>query len=129
MIPDQFWPTSLVGWITVMGMFGTMGSVLWAFAQTMARLNGLGERLNEVVKELSNLDGRVGVAERSLILNQADRTNLHEAIARISVEMQTLTKVAQAAQVERMEDLGEIRERLVRIETKVDIRGGKPWTT
>jgi hypothetical protein len=120
MIPDTFWPSSLIGWFTVFGMLATAVGAVVAFARTLDKINGFGERLNDHINGCDRLEGRVDAAERAMALSQVDRTNLHESLARLTSEMQTLLRVAQSAQIERMEDLGEIRERLVRIETKVD---------
>jgi len=119
-VPTDFWPQTLVGWFTVAGMLSTAVAGVIAFARTIDRLNGFGERLNNHVESSKVLQGRLDAIERGMVLSQADRSNLHESLGRVSTEMQTLMKVAQRTEVTRASDLGEIRERLVRIETKVD---------
>jgi len=123
-IPDAFWPQSLLGWLTVLGLIGGGLATVMGFVRNLERLNGLGDRLNALTQEVLRLETRTDGHERAMALSQADRTNLHESVARIATQMQTLMKVAQDAQLARVEDLGEIRERLVRIETKVDRSDG-----
>lgn len=57
-VPRQFWPESMVGWLTVLlGALGIAGAV-WSYAKFMAHLNGLGDRTNK-------LESRMTAAEAS----------------------------------------------------------------
>lgn len=120
----SFWPVSLGEWLTIAGVIVATVIAVWRFVRQpiMDKVNGFGDRLNEHVGDSKKLDGRLGAVERTLSLSEADRSNLHESIGRLTTEMQTLMKLTQRAEVSRAEDLGEIRERLVRIETKVDMK-------
>lgn len=123
-----FWPTTLQGWLAVAGFLATaivsiVGAV-WASVRQpiMAKVNGLGKRVTDQEHISQRLTGRMESAERAIDLAQVDSSNLHESISRLSTEMQTLTNLTRTVQMERLEDMSEIKERLARIETKVSGR-------
>lgn len=70
--------------------------------------------------EIARVEGRTDAIERAQALAQLDTQNLRESVTRMSVEVQTLITLTRDGAVTRAEELGEIRERLVRIETKVE---------
>jgi hypothetical protein len=122
-VPDNFWPTSLLGWLTVGGVLITAMGGFWAFAQSMSRINGLGTRVNELEKDIATEKGRGTEVQRALDMVHIDQTNLRESLARLAVESQTLMKVTQRAEVQRAEDLGAIRTELAFIRATIKKSG------
>lgn len=129
----SFWPTSLndlLGVLAVLFAFigGAAATVLRYVRRPLSiriddhdKLFGaLNEALDNIRNAARAIELRMTAQEQEMRMANVDRINLHESVSRISSEMQTLLKIAQSTQIERVEDLSEIRERLVRIETKVD---------
>lgn len=119
-LPDGFWPTTATGWIAVAVFAASVLAGIWRFAKVANELNGFGLRLNKHDARAEAIEARMANAEQDAKFAALDRTNLHESITRLAVQMQTLVSVTQSSAVQRVEELSEIRERLVRIETKVD---------
>lgn len=123
----QFWPVSLSEWLGVLAILaGGVGAVwLFAWRPIMEKIAQLNVRTDGHEKEITHVEGRLSSMEHAQQLGHLDVQNLRESVARLSVEVQTLITLTRDGSVTRAEELGEIRERLVRIETKVE-RNYKP---
>jgi hypothetical protein len=119
-LPEEFWPTSLIGWLTLGGLLAGIVATGWGFGKFLHDLNGFGKRLNECEKAGEAFGARMTKIEQDAGFAALDRTNMREAISRLSTEVQTLAQLLRSSHDQRVEEQGEIRERLVRIETKLD---------
>lgn len=122
----SFLPTTLSEWLGVFVLIsGAIGAVwLFAWRPIMDKIALQAVQISGHEKEITASEARIEATERAHQLLHLDVGNLRESVTRMSVEMQTLINLTRDGAVSRAEELGEIRERLVRIETKVE----RKWT-
>jgi biopolymer transport protein ExbB/TolQ len=128
---EAFWPTTVVGWITVVGFLAGLVSGLWAYAKFLAHLNGLGARVDAVEKEqtaakerdenLSRAMERMTRAQEQLLEklgaaeHKSDRCSedMEQYTREVGSQIHELTKLIQ-------HEGREAGERLKGVETKLD---------
>lgn len=119
-------PGTVDEWLTLLIHLGTVavavGGFLWYVLKTplVAQIDGLGGRVKEC--EDRNVVHETRLAEHSQTLRDAahDRKELHDRVGRTEGSLVRLVTALERNRDAHMEADGEIRERLVRIETKLD---------
>jgi ABC-type phosphate transport system auxiliary subunit len=118
-LPKEFWPTSALGWLTLIGLLVGGAAAVWRFTKLVHELNGLGERVNVCEDAHKAIEVRMTNVERAQELAALDRANMREAFGRLASQVETLVQLTQKGRDERHTEHMELRERLVRIETLV----------
>lgn len=85
------------------------------------RADGIGQRIVEVATPMHTLIGKQEVLEKQMQASTLDRQHIHERIGEMNAQIKTVADMVQKAEVSRLTELGEIRERMVRTETKIDL--------
>lgn len=124
-ITSTFWPTTLTDWLIVAGVLVGVITAIWKLAKLLDEINAVGERVNEELAERKKLEGRQDATEGAQKMFQVGISNLHETVGRLQSELHMLVSLTRDGALDRANELGEIRERLVRIETKVDDHRGQ----
>lgn len=119
MIEPGFWPTSLRDWSAIGAFLAAAAGAIWGFLRRGKEINAVGRKVTKVEAAQSALEARMLLAERARDLSQAEYSNLRESMVRMSVQVQTLADLTQRGAVARAEELGDIKEKLGRIETQV----------
>lgn len=83
--------------------------------------NGLGERIAEIARSGQTVLGKVEILERNVDRSSQDRAAMHEHIGRLEQQVSVLADMLQRNEVNRLGELGDVRERLARIEAKFDL--------
>jgi hypothetical protein len=129
--PEGFWPTTVVGWITVVGFLAGLVSGLWAYAKFLAHLNGLGTRVDIVEKHQAAAEERDETLSRAMDRVTQAQDHLLEKIgaaerqsSRCSEDMEQYTREV-GSQIHELTKLiqhegREAGERLKGVETKLD---------
>jgi ferritin-like metal-binding protein YciE len=102
MMPDEFWPTSLLGWLTVAGMIATAMGGIWAFAQSVEKINGLGERVD---RAMGGVTKRIDVQEASMGDFDIRLDEQHDRISRLENRTESDARLINEIVVKPMERL------------------------
>lgn len=77
---EGIWPVTATGWVSLIGLgLGVLAS-LWAFAKGMARLNGLGDRVNAIERSDAEQNGHLVLIDRFMDRSSDDRAVLHREV-------------------------------------------------
>lgn len=126
MAPESFFPATMEGWVRlllVLGGFGlSMAGFAWRFMRLplLTQINGLGDRVKLVELSAAARDPEIRKLDRAGESARHDLMALHDRVGRIEGATERLISAMERNRDAHMEEEGEIRERLVRIETKVD---------
>ena len=133
----HFWPSSVEGWVgLVLALIGItsvlLGAIKLGIKDPLQKdVNGLGDRLKDVEvdvtknkTDIESLKDRSGRMEGDQRDSSRDRLDLHEDVARLAGTVESLSRMVHDNEIATLEQRTEILERLVRIETKVDVVGG-----
>jgi hypothetical protein len=122
----EFYPDTLAGWVGLFIQVSTITAALAAFgwrvirAPLLTSINGLGERVHRVEMSDEGQGTRLHALERFSETSQRDRTDLRDHINRVEGQLSRLISHIESERGHKGRADSEIRERLVRIETKVD---------
>jgi hypothetical protein len=84
-------------------------------------INGLGTRVAEIATSTQTSLGKLEILNQQMERSQADRENIHRDLGKLETLVNTLTETIQRNEVTRLTELGDIRERMIRVETKLDV--------
>lgn len=139
---NGFWPTSLLQWGQLAAVYCvTLGGAVLAFwrfliaplhksiageaAVRERALEGVGDRIAEIARAATTSIGRVEILERQMERAVTDQERIHHDLGRLEALLKSFGENLHIREMERVEQMGEIRERMVRIETKIDIAQGR----
>lgn len=83
--------------------------------------NGLGDRIADIARSGQTVLGKVEILERNVDRSAQDRAAMHEHIGRLEQQVSVLADMLQRNELSRLGELGDVRERLARIEAKFDL--------
>lgn len=100
-----------------------VGALLWrTIKQPLEdQTNGLGKRVTAVELVNKAHEARLAELDRALYDSRRDRTEMHEHIGRIEANLDRVVAAMEKNRNSQVEEDGSIRDRLTKIETKVDI--------
>lgn len=138
---DTFFPQTLDGWLKILLIYSVAAAgilvAVWRFlthpirdriaAEAEARQagdEGIGARMADIAQVVHVNAGKHDLIDRFMERSDADQKNMHEHMGRIDAQLSQLAEVVRKAELARVRELGEVREGLVRIETKIDVIRG-----
>jgi hypothetical protein len=122
----EFWPTTLAQWVGLVVQVTTITAALAALGWRLIRaplldsINGLGERVKRIEVADEGHGARLHAMERHRELDARDRSDLRSHVDRVEGQLSRLISHIESERGHKGRADSEIRERLVRIETKVD---------
>lgn len=79
---DEFWPKTIVGWLTMFGLISGVMAGTYGYMRALVNLNGLGQRVNEMKEEIKALLVIVNRLDRSTERLEREQTDLHGEVAK-----------------------------------------------
>jgi hypothetical protein len=76
----QFWPTTIIGWITALGFVGSVALYLIDRGKREEKINGWGRRVDETVEEMKKVSGKQEEHARLMASIVADQVRITEAL-------------------------------------------------
>lgn len=139
---NTFLPETLEGWLTVLTVVGGATFTVWKTQRSATeKINGLGKRTKTVEEAITRLGAEMAHLQTGHQIATSDRANLHERIGALSKNTEGLHDQIRDARIELgaqmselknlvQQDASRVRERVVRIETIVEIERklGRPLT-
>lgn len=125
-------PTSLAEWVSLVVQLGVVAlavaGVLWRVIKTpiVDMVNGLGKRVSDIEERKTQHATTLDRHDRSIERLEGAVVDGKERIGRIEAGIERLVIAIERNRDAHAEEESEIRERLVRIETKVDAIQHKP---
>jgi hypothetical protein len=137
-IQGEFLPTTLSGWIQLLvvyavALIGALAAVWRVLTRPIRELisrereerierdNALKDRVAAIAQETHTSLGRHVVAERAMERQETDQRRLHEHVGKLDAQFGQLDAVLRKTELDRVRELGQVNERLSRIDTKLDL--------
>ena len=119
-------PSTLSEWLEFLVhlgiVLGAAGGFAWAVirAPLVNQINGLGERVNDVEVGSTKHEANIQSLQRAKERSEFDRSALHERFGKLEGLFSRMVEAQDKAREDRHKNEQDMRDRLARIETKVD---------
>lgn len=131
-----FMPQTLEGWLIVIGTIVTWIFVIWKIWNNLvSKVNGVGARVTVLEEKKAENTARIERVEAGHSMATADRAHIHERLGGLTKENESLVSqitdlkidvIGHINEVKAMikEDTTSLRERVIRLEVRNEMRDG-----